>query len=183
MAARHSSGGRPARHPGEILSKNRTFRCRDRLDEKLQELAAASGRTVSLEIERRLEDLYFRDRLEAVFFGSDVAGEILRLVRLAMATEGVVGLDWDQDPIRAEALRTAVNAIIAVICGVPLELPPVERRTEGLQLAKHLLLLSSVRRTLPPEIMSSDDPTADWDKASAKKEKRPTTSKRRKVGG
>jgi hypothetical protein len=128
---------------------------------------------LSQEIERSLEDSYFRDRLEVVFLGSDVGGEILRLIRLAMVTEGVVGLDWDRDPTRAETLRTAVNAVLAVVCGLPLELPSTpEKRTQGLQLAKHLLLLSSVRRNLPPEIMSSDDPTAHlWNKASAQEEK------------
>jgi hypothetical protein len=48
-------GGRPPRHEGERLNKNRTFRIRDELDRKLQEAAAQSKRSVSEEIEYRLE--------------------------------------------------------------------------------------------------------------------------------
>jgi hypothetical protein len=47
--------GRPPRHKGERLSKNRTFRVRGELDEKLQRAADTSGRSVSEEIEFRLE--------------------------------------------------------------------------------------------------------------------------------
>jgi hypothetical protein len=55
--------GRPPRHPGERLSKNRTFRVRGGLDEKLQAAAAASGRSVSEEIEFRLDQSFDRVRL------------------------------------------------------------------------------------------------------------------------
>ena len=47
--------GRPPRRAGERLSKNRTFRVRDKLDEQLRAAAEQSGRTVSGEIEHRLE--------------------------------------------------------------------------------------------------------------------------------
>jgi hypothetical protein len=168
MAAQKSRGGRPPRHAGEILSKNRTFRVRDNLDQQLRTSAANAGRTVSLEIERRLEDSYFRDRLEAVFLGSDVGGEILRLIRLAMAAEGVVGLDWDRNPVRSENLRVTINAIIATVCELPLELPPPEKRTEGLRNAKHLLLVSNVRRKLPNEILFSDLEDLEFGEVSAR---------------
>jgi hypothetical protein len=52
--AKKSAGGRPTRHADERLSKNRTFRVRGQLDKQLQEAAAASGRSVSEEIEFRL---------------------------------------------------------------------------------------------------------------------------------
>jgi hypothetical protein len=159
MAAQKSRGGRPPRHAGEILSKNRTFRVRDNLDQQLRTSAANAGRTVSLEIERRLE---------AVFLGSDVGGEILRLIRLAMAAEGVVGLDWDRNPVRSENLRVTINAIIATVCELPLELPPPEKRTEGLRNAKHLLLVSNVRRKLPNEILFSDLEDLEFGEVSAR---------------
>lgn len=53
--------GRPPRHQGERLSKNRTFRVRGGLDEKLQAAAAVSGRSVSEEIEFRLDQSFDRD--------------------------------------------------------------------------------------------------------------------------
>jgi hypothetical protein len=153
MAAQGAAGGRPARHPGEILSKNRTFRCRDRLDEMLQESAAHAGRTVSSEIERRLEESYFRERTEAEFLGSELSGEILRLIRLAMVNEGGVG-DWGRDRARAENVRVAANAIIAVICRLPLDLPPPEMKTAGLEEARHLLLKSTFRSRLTRRILA-----------------------------
>ena len=55
--------GRPPRHPGERLSKNRTFRVRGGLDKKLQAAAAVSGRSVSEEIEFRLDQSFDRVRL------------------------------------------------------------------------------------------------------------------------
>jgi len=50
-----SKGGRPPKYKGERLSKNRTFRVRGLLDEQLIAAAAESGRSVSEEIEYRLE--------------------------------------------------------------------------------------------------------------------------------
>jgi predicted DNA-binding protein len=47
--------GRPPRHHGERLAKNRTFRIRGDLDERLQAAAKQAGRSVSEEIEHRLE--------------------------------------------------------------------------------------------------------------------------------
>jgi chromosome segregation ATPase len=57
--------GRPPKREGERLSKNRTFRVRGNLDDWLQAASAASGRSVSEEIEYRLERSFQVDR-EAV---------------------------------------------------------------------------------------------------------------------
>ena len=73
-----------------------------------------------------------------------------------MATEGISGSAWSEDPTSAENVRVAANAIISVLTKLPLEFPPPERQQEGLRLAKPLLLRSSVRRDLPPELMFSD---------------------------
>src|SRR5262249_28051441 len=174
--ARKNKGGRPARHKGERLSKHRTFRVRGRLDEMLEEEAAKSGRSVSETIERMLEDAFFQRRLIANILGSNVADEILRLIRGAMVVEGVAG-DWSGDPVKADNMRVAVNAITAVLTRRPLELPPEEKRTKGLQTAKVLLLGSSVRpEDLPQEIMFSELEGLDWGEASA--EEQPTSNKR-----
>jgi hypothetical protein len=53
--------GRPPRRAGERLSKNRTFRIRGDLDDWLQAAAAQSGRSVSEEIEYRLEQSFQRE--------------------------------------------------------------------------------------------------------------------------
>jgi hypothetical protein len=152
---RQKKVGRPPRRQGEILSKNRTFRVRGDLDKKLQDAAAKGGRSVSETIERVLEDWFFQERLNAGILGSDAASEILRLIRAAMVVEGLRP-DWSGDPVRAENFRVVSNAIIAVITGLPLDLPPPDKRAEALQTAKTLLLSSPVRRKLPNEIMFSD---------------------------
>jgi len=144
----------------------------------LEEEAAETGRSVSETIERLLEDTFFQRRLISNILGSDVADEILRLIRAAMVIEGAAG-DWSGEPARADNMRVAVNAITAVLTGRPLELPPPEQRVEGLRTAKGLLLSSSKRRELPPEIMFSDLEELDWSKAAEEEHK---TSKRRKAG-
>jgi hypothetical protein len=63
--ARKKKAGRPPRHAGEHLSKNRTFRVWDKLDDQLQAAAEHSRRTVSAEIEYRLEQSFWMDRLDA----------------------------------------------------------------------------------------------------------------------
>jgi len=190
MVARKKKGGRPLTHSGEgvefemlrlgraPLSKTLSFRVRPRLAELLQESAAKASRTVSQEIEHRLERSFHDDRIAQAHFGTDVGAELLRMFYSAMIVEGVHP-DWTGDRDRAENFRVAMNAIIAVLTGLPLELPPLEKRPEGLETAKQFLLRSSKRGNIPAEIMSSNwDPTADWDKA----EKEPTTSERQKAG-
>jgi hypothetical protein len=154
--ARKLKAGRRPKYPGEKLAKNRTFRVRGRLDDNLQAAARRSGKSVSEEIEYRLETSFFSERLMEGILGSDVGSEILRLIRVAMATEGISGCAWSEDPTSAENVRVAANAIISVLAKLPLEFPPPERQQEGLRLAKPLLLRSSVRRDLPPELMFSD---------------------------
>jgi hypothetical protein len=174
--------GRPPRHKGEVLRKNRTFRIRARLDELLEEAAAKAGRSISEEIEHRLELSFWEDRVAAARTGSDVGAELLRMFYSVMVLEGVHP-DWTGDPVRAENFRVAMNAIIAVMTGLPLELPSPEKRLEGIETAKQYLLRSSRRGAIPEEIISSIwDPTAEWDKDSGEKEERPPTSKRQ-VGG
>jgi predicted HicB family RNase H-like nuclease len=56
--------GRPPKHEGERLSKNRTFRVRGTLDKQLEAAAKDAGHSVSEEIERRLEESFRREEIE-----------------------------------------------------------------------------------------------------------------------
>jgi hypothetical protein len=53
--------GRPPKREGERLTKNRTFRVRGTLDEQLEAAAQETGRSVSEEIEHRLEQSFRRE--------------------------------------------------------------------------------------------------------------------------
>jgi hypothetical protein len=187
--ARKKQGGRPLKHSGEgaefemlpelgraPLSKTRAFRVRPGLDRLLQAEAAKASRTVSQEIEHRLERSFHDDRVARAHFGTDLGAELLRFFYSAMVLEGVHP-DWTGDRDRAENFRVAINGIIAALLGLPLELPMPQKRAEGLEAAKQYLLRSSKRGNIPAEIMSSSwDPTAAWDEASAE----PTSAARRK---
>jgi hypothetical protein len=155
---RKNKGGRPARHAGERLTKHRTFRVRGRLDETLQDAAQQSGRSVSEEIEYRLERTFLEDRR----FGGAVGSEVLLLIQLVMALEGVDGRLWNERPDSAETVRTAANFIIAALTKLPLDLPPPEKRAEVMRLAKQMLLRSSARRELPPEILAAELEPVKW---------------------
>jgi hypothetical protein len=193
--ARKKKGGRPLKHSGEgaefemlglgraPLSKTLSFRVRPRLAELLHESAAKASRTVSQEIEHRLERSFHDDRVAQAHFGSDVGAELLRMFYSAMVLEGVHP-DWTRDRDRAENFRVAMNAIIAVFTGLPLELPPPHKRQEGLQTAKQYLLRSTKEKALSDymEIILSELEDLDWGEAPVKEEKPPTTSKRQ-VGG
>jgi hypothetical protein len=176
-----SQGGRPPRHAGEVLRKNRTFRIRARLDELLEEAAAKAGRSVSEEIEHRLELSFWEDRAATAHTGTDVGAELLRMFYSAMVLEGVHP-DWTGDPVRAENFRIAMNGIIAGLLGLPFELPTPEKWAEGVETAKQYLRRSSKRAEIK---FSHLDPTADWDPSWDKwlAEEKPTRSKRRKAGG
>ena len=56
-------GGRPAKSAEGKATRNLTFRTRDSLREKLSEAAAASHRSISEEIEHRLQRSFNRDEL------------------------------------------------------------------------------------------------------------------------
>jgi hypothetical protein len=65
MVQKKAKMGRPPRHEGERLSKSRTFRVRPHLDELLMTAAAKAGRSVSEEIEYRLDRSFYEDALPA----------------------------------------------------------------------------------------------------------------------
>lgn len=54
--------GRPPKRKGDPVRKNRTFRIRDSLDRALIKAAKSAGRSVSEEIEFRLELSFLKER-------------------------------------------------------------------------------------------------------------------------
>jgi len=77
---RKPKAGRPPRHAGERLVKNRTFRVWSWLDDQLQAAAEQSRRTVSAEIEVRLEHSYQVDWVDAqmkALFGMGIIDGLL----------------------------------------------------------------------------------------------------------
>src|SRR5262245_19119492 len=102
MAKKKPKVGRPRRHEGMRLSKNRTFRIRDDLDLHLETAARHSGRSVSEEIEYRLDRTFLDGR-----FTPPRHEDAIRAVRLAMDTAGWSGVYWPGPPFdeeqRAEA--------------------------------------------------------------------------------
>lgn len=156
MAPRKKKGGRPLKHAGEPLSKTRSFRVRPRLDELLQTSAAEASRTVSQEIEHRLELSFHDERVALAHTGSDVGAQLLRMFYSGMALEGIYP-DWTGDRDRALNFRVAINAVIATCTGLPLEYPPPWQQQEGLRLARRLLLSSSVpMERWPNEVAYAD---------------------------
>src|SRR4051812_43148904 len=68
--------GRPALDPTEKKRKNFTFRGTDQLHEELSKASAASGRSVSEEIEARLNESFTRQNVEhAVELAAKLAAE------------------------------------------------------------------------------------------------------------
>jgi hypothetical protein len=79
------------------------------------------------------------------FLGSHTGA---RLVRAAIAIECVDEVDLAK-PGRAESLRTAINAMVAILTNLPVEMPPSEKRREGYITAANLLARSSIKQRLP----------------------------------
>jgi hypothetical protein len=100
---RKPKAGRPPRHAGERLVKNRTFRVWRKLDNQLQAAAGQSRRTVSAEIEFRLELSFLVDRLDAkmrALLGVDLKQALLAQI-------GGLGSLGDEDEIKRWATRIA----------------------------------------------------------------------------
>jgi hypothetical protein len=109
MARKKPKRGRPPRHAGERLSKNRTFRVRGELDYRLQAAANESGRSVSEEIEYRLENSFRMDDLneqikaavgqgfkEAMMVPLSEIGRFTPAERIARWAKRLAGLDPDK---------------------------------------------------------------------------------------
>lgn len=141
-----NTAGRPTRREGERLSKNRTFRVRGPLDEQLRKSADNSGRSVSEEIEYRLERSFAEDN---AFGGGPVKQMALRMAvafetggRAAAAASGHPGwtsAEWILDP---GCYRTAVFAVIETL----LKVYPGANLTDILQLVDGVpLMIASLK--------------------------------------
>jgi hypothetical protein len=100
--------GRPPKPGNERRSKNRTFRVRGPMDEYLVGHAHDAGRSVSEEIEARLERSFYMDGLMLTFAGD--AGPLLNAVATAVGVsflKGPYGLD------RYRVMQAATGYIIA----------------------------------------------------------------------
>jgi hypothetical protein len=118
--------GRPPRHEGERLSKNRTFRVRGGLDEKLQAAAAVSGRSVSEEIEFRLDQSFDRDAFIGLMVGGDENARILRTIAIAMKYASHSG-HWLNRGSTVEAVLFATRYIIRVFGSTKYPVPTHEK--------------------------------------------------------
>jgi hypothetical protein len=120
-----TKAGRPPRRANERLSKNRTFRVWDKLDEKLQAAAEQSLRTVSAEIEYRLENSFWMDHLDAQM--KALLGEGFKEALWSPLAE--LGLS-DEEKIKRWAKRVA-NRVADIERDKPDELPSQPERKKA----------------------------------------------------
>jgi hypothetical protein len=146
--------GRPPKAKEDRKAVNFTFRSRDQMRERLEAAAAASGRSISEEIEFRLNQSFEDERLSDAFLGGNDTAKVLQLMANAMRLETAAGAPWSEDQKKAEAVRTAAH-LIAGTAGLPvtteyvtsaIELCPSER---GRELARVVLERSNL--ILPAE--------------------------------
>jgi Arc-like DNA binding domain len=149
--------GRPPKAKEDRKAVNFTFRSRDQMRERLEAAAAASGRSISEEIEYRLNQSFDEERLSAAFLGGNDTAKALQLIANAMRLETAAGdgTPWSKDQRKAEAVQTAATLLIAGSAGLPV-VPPTTVVTElgdpserGRKLAKSLLEISNL--SLPGE--------------------------------
>jgi hypothetical protein len=111
MAKEQKALGRPPRHKGERLSKNRTFRVRGDLDEQLQAAANVSGRSVSEEIEYRLKESF--RRLDDVLGGAHNTALFRHVAGVIGIIESKHGKRWDQDLTTQREIAIAMMGVFA----------------------------------------------------------------------
>jgi hypothetical protein len=113
---KQSKLGRPPKHEGERLSKNRTFRVRGTLDEQLEAAAQKAGRSVSEEIERRLDDSF--KRIEELYGGPHLSATFRILADNLALVEAKFGERWvESDLARDEIARAFVEVIVREVPG------------------------------------------------------------------
>jgi hypothetical protein len=119
------SVGRPARHSGERLSKNRTFRVRRQLDDLLTSAAERSERSVSEEIEFRLEQTFANEAALEMLYGVEnaallsVFGELFRsldfwapVLAMERSKNAQPGAKWLNDPFLFDQAIRAINVVL-----------------------------------------------------------------------
>jgi hypothetical protein len=104
-----AKAGRPPRHEGERLSKNRTFRVRGDLDGRLQGAAREAGHSVSEEIERRLEESF---RTEDLYGGPHISAVFRAMASHLALARAKAGEDWAKnDQVRDELAQAFANLL------------------------------------------------------------------------
>src|SRR3712207_2785522 len=94
---RRKRGGQP-KEPEERKRNNLTFRVRDRLKVDLEAAAAAGGRSVSEEIEHRLEQtLTERDMLTRFFGSEDVIVFSKMFAGMVQVAQALTNKSWKDD--------------------------------------------------------------------------------------
>jgi len=127
--------GRPPKREGERLSKSRTFRVRGTLDNALRVEAERSGRSVSEEIEFRLERSFGNDGLLDMALGENVA-DLIQMIFMAVARSGIrTGSKHSY-----EVLQAAIFYIIAAFARQLMPRPPrFEAEKDGARIAGDIL--------------------------------------------
>jgi hypothetical protein len=108
---KQSKLGRPPKHEGERLSKNRTFRVRGTLDEQLEAAAQKAGRSVSEEIERRLDDSF--KRIEELYGGPHLSATFRILADNLALVKAKFGERWAESDFALGQLARAFAEVIA----------------------------------------------------------------------
>ena len=112
---KQSKLGRPPKHEGELLSKNRTFRVRGTLDEQLEAAAQKAGRSVSEEIERRLDDSF--KRIEELYGGPHTSA-MFRLIANSIALLKAGGSLAETDRARANVAGLFADLLPKEVPGI-----------------------------------------------------------------
>ena len=93
------------------------------LDERLQAAAAATGRSVSEEIEFRLDQSFDRDAFFGLVLGGDENAKVLQSIATVMKLESYKG-HWLKDVETSDTVRRAVNFVIGQFAE-PYQHPPL----------------------------------------------------------
>src|SRR5262249_29102882 len=125
MKAAKKKRGRPPKYRGERLSKTRSFRVRGFLDVGLVTAAAKSGRSVSEEIEARLDRSFYLDDWLSVIEGSTRA-PVIQALSAAVPLAFGMPADWPKETVYP-VLKEATALIIDTLSGRPFpEMPTIE---------------------------------------------------------
>jgi hypothetical protein len=125
--------------------------------ERLENAAATSGRSISEEIEYRLNQSFEEDRLSAAFLGGPDTAKALQLIGIVMrrVTADGDGTPWSKDQKKVEAVQTAAQFLIAGSAGLPVVSPTFvvtdlgDSGERGRKLAKSILEIENL--SLPEE--------------------------------
>jgi len=119
MTRKKSKMGRPLRHGAERLSKSRTFRVRPHLDELLQKAAAKAGRSVSEEIEHRLDQSFeMADLIAGAFRAAygESNGDLMRAIATVIwLIERRSGKKWNEDQFTAFEVKSAIDGVVTAL--------------------------------------------------------------------